>query len=128
MTVDGEILDVHMTMCKAVRMATRIASRTRTLDLTYEQPEPTKRIPVNLSLPEDLVAQLDEVAGPRRRSAFAEEAIRKAIQRERLRVSIERTAGSLRAEDYPHWRTSEDVVAWVRQMRAEVTSTDVDPE
>jgi len=79
------------------------------------------RIPVNMSLPEELVRQLDEVAGPRNRSAFAEEALRRAIRRERLRVAIERTAGSLKAEDYPHWRTSADVVAWVREMRAEET-------
>jgi len=106
----------------------RMTVRTSPMSRTDRQPAPPKRIPVNLSLPEDLVAELDSVSGPRNRSAFAEEAIRKAIKRERLRVSIERTAGSLRAEDYPHWRTSEDVVAWVRKMRAEVTSTDVDPE
>jgi metal-responsive CopG/Arc/MetJ family transcriptional regulator len=80
-----------------------------------------RRIPVNMSLPEELVRQLDEVAGPRNRSTFAEEALRRAIRRERWRLSIERTAGSLRMEDYPHWRTSEDVVAWVREMRAEET-------
>jgi len=90
-------------------------------------PSPRK-IPVNLSLPADLVERLDKVAGPRNRSAFAEEALRRAIRREQLRVAIERTAGSLSAEDYPHWRTSEDVVAWVREMRAEETSTEPDPE
>jgi metal-responsive CopG/Arc/MetJ family transcriptional regulator len=74
-----------------------------------------------MSLPEELVAQLDGIAGPRNRSAFAEEAIRRAIKRERLRLAIERTAGSLPMEHYPHWRTSEDVVAWVRMMRAEET-------
>lgn len=105
-----------------------MAVRTRAVDWRYEPKAEPRRIPVNLSLPEDLVAELDSVSGPRNRSAFAEEALRKAIKRERLRVAIERTAGSLRAEDYPHWRTSEDVVAWVRQMRAEVTSTDIDPE
>jgi metal-responsive CopG/Arc/MetJ family transcriptional regulator len=104
----------------ALRMAVR------TPDWTYEtQPEP-RRVPVNLSLPEDLVEALDTVAGPRRRSAFAEEALRRAIKREKLRVAIERTAGSLRAEDYPYWRTSADVVAWVEEMRAEETSMDVD--
>ena len=76
-----------------------------------------------MSLPEDLVGQLDEVAGPRNRSAFAEDALRRAIRRERLRLSIERTAGALKAEDYPHWRTPEDIVRWVEEMRAEVTST-----
>jgi metal-responsive CopG/Arc/MetJ family transcriptional regulator len=90
-------------------------------------PPSGRRIPVNMSLPVDLVRQLDEVAGPRNRSAFAEEALRRAIKREKLRVAIERTAGSLRAEDYPHWRTSEDVVRWVEEMRAEVTSTEVEP-
>jgi predicted transcriptional regulator len=98
-----------------------MAVRTRIIDWTYEPgPEP-RRIPVNMSLPEELVSQLDELAGPRNRSAFAEEALRRAIRRERWRLSIERTAGSLRAEDYPHWRTSADVVAWVRMMRAEET-------
>jgi predicted transcriptional regulator len=81
-----------------------------------------------MSLPEDLVRQLDEVAGPRSRSAFAEEALRRAIRREQFRIAGERYAGSLKAEDYPHWRTSEDVVAWVRMMRAEENSTDVDRE
>jgi metal-responsive CopG/Arc/MetJ family transcriptional regulator len=88
---------------------------------------PERRIPVNLSLPAGLVRQLDEVAGPRNRSAFAEEALRRAIKREKLRHAIERTAGSLKAEDYPHWRTSEDVVRWVQEMRAEATTTEVEP-
>ncbi|MEA2025653.1 MAG: ribbon-helix-helix domain-containing protein [Chloroflexota bacterium] len=89
---------------------------------------PPRKVPVNLSLPVDLVAELDIVSGPRNRSAFVEDAVRRAVKREQLRVAIERTAGSLRAEDYPHWRTSEDVVAWVREMRAETTSTAPDSE
>jgi metal-responsive CopG/Arc/MetJ family transcriptional regulator len=112
-----------------MRKTVRMAVRTSPVDpLTDTLTLPPKRIPVNLSLPEDLVAQLDDLSGPRNRSAFAEEAIRRAIKREQLRVSIERTAGSLKAEDYPHWRTSEDVVAWVREMRAEVTSGEGEPE
>jgi metal-responsive CopG/Arc/MetJ family transcriptional regulator len=99
-------------------MPVRIASATVTDD---PPPSPGRRVPVNMSLPEDLVHQLDEVAGPRNRSAFAEDALRRAIKREMWRLSIERTAGSLRAEDYPHWRTSEDVVRWVEEMRAEET-------
>ncbi len=91
-------------------------------------PAATRKVPVNLSLPEDLIEQLDEISGPRNRSAFVEAAIRKAIKREQLRLSIERYAGSLKAADYPHWRTSEDVVAWVRMMRAEKTSREADPE
>jgi hypothetical protein len=116
-------LDVRTLLRNIVRMAVR----TRITDWTDEPKREPKRIPVNLSLPEDLVEALDEVAGPRRRSAFAEEALRRAIKREQLRVSIERTAGSLPMEHYPHWRSSEDVVAWVREMRAEETSTEREP-
>lgn len=115
-------------MPAVMRNALRMAVRTRIIDWTYEpKPEP-ERIPVNLSLPEDLVRDLDEVAGPRKRSAFAEEALRRAIKREKFRIAVERYAGSLDMRYYPHWRTSEDVVKWVREMRAEETSTDVDPE
>ena len=109
-------------------MAVRTKTPRYPVDRTYEpSPEP-KRIPVNLSLPEDLVEALDEVAGPRKRSAFAEEALRRAIKREQFRIAGEKAAGSLDMRYYPHWRTSQDVVAWVRMMRAEETSTDVDPE
>ncbi len=111
-----------------MRKTLRMAVRTRAIDWTDEPKAEPQRIPVNLSLPEDLVRDLDEVSGPRNRSAFAEQALRRAIKREQFRIAGERYAGSLKAEDYPHWRTSEDVVAWVRMMRAEETSTDVDPE
>jgi predicted transcriptional regulator len=121
-------LDVHIAVRKTLRMTVRTKPPKYPIDRSYElAPEP-KRIPVNLSLPEDLVAQLDEVAGPRKRSAFAEEALRRAIKREQFRIAGEKVAGSLDMRHYPHWRTSEDVVNWVRMMRAEETSTDVDPE
>jgi predicted transcriptional regulator len=98
-----------------------MAVRTPLVDWNAEEKPSPRRVPVNMTLPDDLVAALDEVAGPRNRSAFAEEAIRRAIKREQLRLAIERTAGSLPMEHYPHWRTSADVVAWVRMMRAEET-------
>jgi predicted transcriptional regulator len=106
----------------------RMSVRTRVIDWTYAAKPAPKRVPVNMSLPEELVRQLDEVAGPRNRSAFAEEALRRAIKRERFRIAGEKVAGSLKPEDYPHWRTSEDVVAWVRMMRAEETDYGDDDE
>ena len=112
-------------MRKTLRMNVRMKKTRYPIDRTYEPAPAPRRIPVNLSLPEDLVRALDEVAGPRKRSAFTEEALRRAIKREQFRIATERYAGSLRPEDYPYWRTSEDVVEWVRRMRAEETSTDV---
>jgi hypothetical protein len=90
-------------------------------------PRPARsRVPTNLSLPAELVAQVDEIAGPRGRSAWIEEVVRRAVRRERFYRVGRSLAGSLKAEDYPHWRTSEDVVAWVREMRAEETDTGED--
>jgi metal-responsive CopG/Arc/MetJ family transcriptional regulator len=75
----------------------------------------------NLLLPEALVREVDKYAGPRGRSRFVAEALEAKLKRERLREAIAATAGILKAEDYPHWRTSEDVVEWVRAGRAEET-------
>jgi metal-responsive CopG/Arc/MetJ family transcriptional regulator len=76
----------------------------------------------NLLLPEALVREVDKYAGPRGRSRFVAEALEAKLKRERLREAIKATAGVLKAEDYPHWATSEMVVEWVRARRAEETS------
>ncbi len=81
----------------------------------------TVRIPTNLSLPADLVKQLDEIAGKGNRSAFVETAVRKAIRREQQRLAFERTAGILTSEDYPYWSTPERILEWIREARAEET-------
>jgi metal-responsive CopG/Arc/MetJ family transcriptional regulator len=73
----------------------------------------------NLLLPEALVREVDKFAGPRGRSRFVAEALEAKLKRERLRDAIRSTAGVLKAEDYPYWATSEDVVEWVRASRRE---------
>lgn len=75
----------------------------------------------NLLLPEALLKEVDHFAGPRGRSRFVAEALEAKLKRERLREAIRSTAGVLKVEDYPYWRTSEDVVEWVRAGRAEKT-------
>ena len=83
----------------------------------------TVRVPANLSLPRDLVEELDEVAGPRNRSAFVEAAIRDRLRRERLRVAIETTAGAWSSTvEHPEFASADAVVEWVRARRAEVTA------
>lgn len=81
----------------------------------------------NLLLPADLVRELDEVAGPRNRSRFVADAVAYKLHREKLRAAFDRSFGILRKEDYPHWETSEKVVEWVREMRAEETDPGPDP-
>lgn len=78
----------------------------------------------NLLLPKELVEEVDHFAGPRGRSRYVAEALAEKLRRDRLREVVVATAGALRARDYPHWRTSEDVVAWVRKLRSEETDAD----
>ncbi len=84
------------------------------------------RIPTNITLPADLVDEIDEVAGRRNRSRFIEEAARAKLKREELRLAIERRAGAWSKEERPEWATPEMVVEWVRRIRAE--ETDPGPE
>lgn len=84
----------------------------------------------NLLLPEKLLEEVDRFAGPRGRSRFVAEALEARLKRERLREAIKLSAGALNPDDYPHWRTSEDVVEWVRALRREETRVppDFEPE
>lgn len=76
----------------------------------------------NLLLPKELVDEVDRYAGPRGRSRYVADALTDKLRRDRLREAIEATAGSINVADYPQWRTSDDVVAWIRELRREVTS------
>jgi Arc/MetJ-type ribon-helix-helix transcriptional regulator len=79
------------------------------------------RVPTNLSLPRELVSELDEIVGPRNRSAFVEEAIRYRLRREKLRQAIERTAGAWQGKGPAEWDEPDGVVSWVHGLRAEET-------
>jgi predicted transcriptional regulator len=79
------------------------------------------RIPTNITLPADLVAEIDEIAGLRNRSRFIEEAVRAKLKREYFRIALETVPGAWANEDRPEWATPELVVEWVRKLRAEVT-------
>lgn len=71
----------------------------------------------HLVLPEDLVRQIDTTVGRRKRSRFVEEAVREKLRRETLLAAVKETAGSLSSQEHPHWATSEEAAAWVRESR-----------
>jgi hypothetical protein len=73
----------------------------------------------NLLLPKELVDEVDRYAGPRGRSRYVAEALTERLRRDRLREVVLATAGAWR--DHPLFPTSEAVVAWVRERRAEQT-------
>lgn len=73
----------------------------------------------NLTLPEDLIRQVDELAGPRGRSRFVADAVAYRVKREKLRRAIEETAGCMVKDGKGMSR--DEVSAWIRELRDEET-------
>jgi hypothetical protein len=69
---------------------------------------------VHITLHDDVVAELDRRAGPRRRSAFIAEAVQQALDDERRWELVESAIASV--PDAGHaW--DEDPASWVREQR-----------
>jgi metal-responsive CopG/Arc/MetJ family transcriptional regulator len=69
---------------------------------------------MHIVLEDELVAELDRRVGPRRRSAFIAELIKRSIDDERRWDDIESSLGAL-ADAVHDWDT--DPAAWVRAQR-----------
>ena len=69
---------------------------------------------MHLELDDELVAKVDELAGPRGRSAFVRTAIERAVQQELRWSNIRAAAGTI--GDHGHeW--DGDPAGWVREQR-----------
>lgn len=69
---------------------------------------------LHIELDDDLVGELDEIAGSRRRSAFIRDAIRRALDDARRMRHLQRARGSIAAEGHD-W--DGDPAAWVSAQR-----------
>jgi hypothetical protein len=58
----------------------------------------------HIVIPEELAAEIDQVAGKRGRSRFLVEAARREISRHRMIRAISQSAGSWKDEDHPELR------------------------
>lgn len=71
---------------------------------------------LHITVGDELLAEVDRVVGPRERSAFISDAIRRALADRRRTESLEAALGSI--EDTGHeW--DDDPAAWVRQQRTD---------
>lgn len=75
-------------------------------------------------IPDEVLAEIDELFGPRHRSKVLTDALREVVRRERLLRALAAAEGSLKDVDIPGWETSESAYAWVRAGRGDV----VEPE
>ena len=73
----------------------------------------------NLTLPIDLIRQVDKLAGPRGRSRYVAEAVAQRVRRDALGAAIRDTAGVMRGR--PGWMSPDEVVRWVDKLRSEET-------
>ena len=79
------------------------------------------RIPVNITLPDALVVELDRLVGPRGRSAYLERLVVEQLRRERVRAAWESVRGAWRGRGPSEWNEPDGVAKWVRDLRAEIT-------
>ena len=70
----------------------------------------------NVTLPEELLRAVDELAGPRGRSQYVAEAVEKRVKRDRLGKVLHETAGVLVGT--PDWLDGDQALALAKEMRA----------
>ncbi|MCL5075733.1 MAG: hypothetical protein M1136_08850 [Chloroflexi bacterium] len=73
----------------------------------------------HIFIPEELMKEIDRIAGKRKRSRFIELAIRERLARETLSTALRESVGVLNVVDYPEWESVAKISAWVRSGRKE---------
>ena len=74
----------------------------------------------NLTLPEELIAEVDAIAGPRGRSRYVADAVAQRVKRDRLLRAIDASAGSL-IPPGGSAMTRVEVAALIDDLRSEVS-------
>ena len=76
-----------------------------------------RRMGTLVTLRDDLVEEVDQRVGKRRRSEFINEAVEERLKHLRLIEFAREASGSLKDVDIPGWETRESALEWVRKMR-----------
>jgi metal-responsive CopG/Arc/MetJ family transcriptional regulator len=71
----------------------------------------------NVTLPEELLREVDELAGPRGRSQFVADAVTWKVKRERLRRALDAARGAWVGT--PSYMNPDEAYRWIRSMREE---------
>jgi metal-responsive CopG/Arc/MetJ family transcriptional regulator len=72
---------------------------------------------VHVVIPDEILKDIDELAGERGRSRFITEAAEARARKEKLLKAIREGAGSVDVSKHPEWATAEKVAQWVRDLR-----------
>lgn len=71
----------------------------------------------HLVIPQEVLEEVDRVAGKRRRSLFVAEATKEKLERERFLSVLEETSGAWTDSNHPELKTIKDVDRYVREKR-----------
>lgn len=69
----------------------------------------------NVTLPSELMDEIDEIAGPRGRSAYVAEAVQARLKRDRMRRILDETYGA--AVGHSQWKDADEAYRWYRSLR-----------
>lgn len=75
------------------------------------------KIKTHIAIPEDILAEVDQVAGKRRRSLFIAEAAREKLERTRFLKVLETTGGAWSDKMHPELKAAGDGESYVREKR-----------
>jgi metal-responsive CopG/Arc/MetJ family transcriptional regulator len=71
----------------------------------------------HLVLPREILEEVDQIAGKRKRSLFIAEATREKLQRERFLRTLEETQGAWSDKNHPDLKTARDLEQYVSDKR-----------
>ena len=71
----------------------------------------------HLVLPREILEEVDQIAGKRKRSLFIAQATREKLQRERFLRTLEETRGAWNDKNHPGLKTARDMEKFVGNKR-----------
>ncbi len=71
----------------------------------------------HLVIPQEILEEVDRIAGRRKRSLFIAEATQEKLERERFLKTLEKTKGAWTDRNHPELKTGKDVDQYVREKR-----------
>lgn len=71
----------------------------------------------HLVFPEEILKEVDQIAGKRKRSLFIVEATQEKLERERFLKALEETKGVWIANRHPELKTKRDLELYLREKR-----------
>ena len=78
---------------------------------------PKEMVRTHVVLPRELLAQIDALAGERKRSEYIATVLAAKIKLDRALAAADAFAGYLKDKDTPGWNTPEETLEWVRASR-----------